>query len=362
MNVSTAITVGLALLLASSPLHYNHLDSEIQHIDNSLEYLRSRGLNAHDIALYVIAKRFLGTPIPNEQAIVDYFNNEQAADPYHAWSGAGTRMFTTYRVLMAYYYLNATPQYNMDGFFSRYATTEGVSNYIVNETKSDDRDAYHILYAWCLYYWQYPPWLNAFFARIEKNLDWTVNADFHKRTHILYSYVLARRVFPNLNGIISATISEQHADGSWLTLNRPIYSTSIQLTLLNQILRLYRYSRTYDVQRCISRSAQWVYDNYKTQVATGKTCGYFGNTLTIEDALLSGILCAEQNGLLNAGIDMTFQDIASRLIARMLYAIGKAYGSVLGDAKYKPDLDINGDGKIDLKDYYATCKNYGKSW
>lgn len=313
MNKSLAVAVGLVILLAS--FHYNRLDSEIQHIDNSLEYLRATGLNANDLALYVIAKRFLGTSIPNEQAIVDYFNNKQAADPYHAWSGAGTRMFTTYRVLMAYYYLNATPRYNMDGFFSRYATIEGVRNYIANETRSDDRDVYHIIYAWCLYYWQYPPWLNTFFQGVEKNLDWTTSADFHRRTHVLYSYVLARRPFPNLDGIIGATISEQRADGSWLALDRPVYSTSIQLTLLNQILKLYPFPihRIYDIQRCISRSEQWVYGNYKTQVASGKTCGYFGNILTVEDALFSGILCAGQNGLLSAKIDMTFQNIVERL-------------------------------------------------
>jgi hypothetical protein len=321
MNKSLAIGVGLVLLLTS--FRYYSLNSEIQHIDNSLEYLRATGLNAPDMALYVIAKRFLGTSIPNEQAIVDYFNSKQAADPYHAWSGAGTRMFTTYRVLMAYYYLNAAPKYSMDGFFSRYATIEGVKNYTVYETKSDDRDVYHIIYAWCLYYWQYPPWLKTFFTGVEKNIDWTTSADFHKRTHILYSYVLARRPFPNLDGIISATISEQHPDGSWLTLDRPVYSTSIQLSLLNEILKLYPYHRTYDIQRCISRSVQWVYGNYKTQVASGKTCGYFGNVLTVEDALFSGILCAGQNGLLSARIDMTFENIVERLTSWPAFGLVK---------------------------------------
>ena len=45
-----------------------------------------------------------------------------------------------------------------------------------------------------------------------------------------------------------------------------------------------------------------------------------------------------------------------------VFAVGKAYGSVVGDPRYSPNLDINDDGKIDLKDYYTTCKNYGKSW
>jgi hypothetical protein len=45
-----------------------------------------------------------------------------------------------------------------------------------------------------------------------------------------------------------------------------------------------------------------------------------------------------------------------------VFAVGKAYGSVIGDPRYNPNLDINDDGKIDLKDYFTTCKNYGKEW
>jgi parallel beta-helix repeat protein len=47
---------------------------------------------------------------------------------------------------------------------------------------------------------------------------------------------------------------------------------------------------------------------------------------------------------------------------RDVYAVGRAFGAVIGDPRYNPNLDINGDGKIDLKDYFMTCKNYGKSW
>lgn len=47
---------------------------------------------------------------------------------------------------------------------------------------------------------------------------------------------------------------------------------------------------------------------------------------------------------------------------RDVYAVGRAFGAVIGDPRYNANLDINGGGKIDLKDYYTTCKNYGKSW
>lgn len=37
-----------------------------------------------------------------------------------------------------------------------------------------------------------------------------------------------------------------------------------------------------------------------------------------------------------------------------------AYGTIIGKPNYHPNLDINDDGKIDVKDYYIVCKNYGK--
>lgn len=45
-----------------------------------------------------------------------------------------------------------------------------------------------------------------------------------------------------------------------------------------------------------------------------------------------------------------------------VFTVAKAYGSVVGDPRYNPNLDINADGNIDLKDYYTTCKKYSKSW
>jgi ABC-type transport system substrate-binding protein len=43
-----------------------------------------------------------------------------------------------------------------------------------------------------------------------------------------------------------------------------------------------------------------------------------------------------------------------------VFAAGKAFGSVPGDAKWNTVADINGDYKIDLKDYFAICKKFGK--
>jgi hypothetical protein len=43
-----------------------------------------------------------------------------------------------------------------------------------------------------------------------------------------------------------------------------------------------------------------------------------------------------------------------------VFAAGKAFGSIPGDAKWNTVADINGDYKIDLKDYFAISKKYGK--
>jgi len=58
-----------------------------------------------------------------------------------------------------------------------------------------------------------------------------------------------------------------------------------------------------------------------------------------------------------------------------VYAVGRAFGSVRNSTDgwywhsprktccpHSPNCDIDDDGKIDLKDYYTTCKNYGQSW
>jgi len=49
-----------------------------------------------------------------------------------------------------------------------------------------------------------------------------------------------------------------------------------------------------------------------------------------------------------------------------VYAVAKAYGTSLEgpnppDRTYAPNCDINNDGKIDIKDYYIVCKHYGET-
>lgn len=45
-----------------------------------------------------------------------------------------------------------------------------------------------------------------------------------------------------------------------------------------------------------------------------------------------------------------------------VYKCGRAYGSLPGYANWNPVCDINNDNKVDIKDYYKACQNYGRFW
>ena len=283
-----------------------------QEIDNSLEYLRSRGLSVDETAWYVWSKKFLGTEIPNPEQIISFWNANQQADGRWLME-QHSDMFTTHHVLGGYYLLNSHPQKSLDPFMSNYDTYQDALDYIMQH---DFRNIYHVVFGWSLWYWKYPPWLNDVFADIERNLGWTTGTDYHKTTHTIYNYVLARRQFPNLNGIIDTALNLQQADGSWPTLfNRPFYSNSIMITMLTEIRQLYPTVRQVELQAALDRAKVWVASQYRTTVVGGYTLGYFGDILTSYpwDALFSGITSAGQTGLLDTNVDMTFSDIVQRL-------------------------------------------------
>jgi len=50
-----------------------------------------------------------------------------------------------------------------------------------------------------------------------------------------------------------------------------------------------------------------------------------------------------------------------RVDLKDVYNAGLAYGSYLRHPRWNPNVDINNDFKIDLKDYYVVCKNFGKT-
>ena len=83
-----------------------------------------------------------------------------------------------------------------------------------------------------------------------------------------------------------------------------------------------------------------------------------GETDTADNTLSGGWICVSIPGDVNGDGKVDVKDV---------YAVGKAYGTSIEGPNppgrtYEPNCDINGDDKTDVKDYYIVCKNYGKTY
>jgi hypothetical protein len=177
-------------------------------------------------------------------------------------------------VLLAYFILNATPQRSLNPFLSQYDTREEAEEYLNGRLSS----AYHLFFSWAGYYRSLPPWEDDFFLRSEGNLSWTTDEYRHYRSHVLYSYLIARRDYPNLDGIINATLSQQRPDGSWTPAPDKtgfMHETGIQIHLLKCITMLYPEHRTLEIQGAIDKAKYVLANNYNTTIIDDKECGYF---------------------------------------------------------------------------------------
>lgn len=76
-----------------------------------------------------------------------------------------------------------------------------------------------------------------------------------------------------------------------------------------------------------------------------------GEIETADNTLTDGMIRVVTPGDINGDGKIDVKDI---------YAIALAYGTWPGLHKWNPVCDINNDGKCDLKDYYIACRNYGK--
>jgi hypothetical protein len=266
------------------------------------------------LSLWVDSKAFLGH-FDNRTEVIDYLNSKQ-----NSTNGSWGSMFDTHRILLAYFELGATPAIPLDTFFNGYDTWTKAQNYMLTTGSGDARNMYHIIFGWVTYYHTYPSWMSDFFNEVEQDPSWTNSWDFHKRTHILYSYVVARRPFPNLDGIINATLAEQEPDGHWdgsmynfYSTNGDVYFTSIQITLLSEILKLYQGYRTTEIQSSLDKAKAWTNSTYHTEILNGKACGFFGDIENLEQGIFAGILCAGQTGLIPSDVDMTFQSLVDTI-------------------------------------------------
>jgi len=88
--------------------------------------------------------------------------------------------------------------------------------------------------------------------------------------------------------------------------------------------------------------------NYTVTLTVIDADGRQGSTLkTVEVLNSTGVKTYDVNG--DGKIDL-----------KDVYRVAKAYGSFPGHPKWDPACDFNKDDKVDLKDYYPVCKHYGE--
>ena len=311
----------LSLVTFSStvrPLNVSAYTIDANELVNSLEAYRETGFKDEwDASCYVILKYWLQSPIGNKQEIIDYFDNRQREDG--AWGEKHlSRAKAASRVLYAYFLLDAKPKKSLDSFLSQYDTWEEVLPY---RPGSEAGAKYHLVYAWVSYYLRYPPWMTELFSFFEQSLSWTTSTQAHQRSHILYCYLIARRPYPNLDGIIEATLTQQYADGSWRDPSaEALAETAIQLYLLKEIMLLYpTHSRLSDMQNAIDKAKPVFENNYRVAVVNGTRYGYFTELTTGVprydlDFLMFGILGSILSGATQGDADPLFQTLYSRII------------------------------------------------
>lgn len=316
-------------------------------LNNMAEWWRQHLMTTNwDHAMYLLSKYLLSEPVPDLLGIFEWLDAKQNADG--SWqNGVYTTLYATQRTVLTYFENNRRIRKSMYLFFQRYDTWAEALAYDqgIHGPGLDGRDLYHIIYTWAAYYRGLPPWTGTFFSEMEADLSWTLTADFHRTTHIIYSYVLARRPIPGLNDILDTVFAAQLPDGSFgsILVGRPVYTCSIAITLLREIKALYPGFRTEEIKASLIRTIPWIQSQYHTIEyaldSKNVMCGYFGSSTNVEDFLFSGILCGGQVGILPHDIDMTFVE----LVAYMNQTFPKVPVSLTVPSEEfgRPTLDLN---------------------
>jgi len=226
-------------------------------------------------------------------------------------------MFTTHRVLLAYIDLNTAPVRSLDDFFLSYDTWEEVQLYYQTIGPKDPRNVYHIVYGWKAWFGTLPSWLPQYFTLLESDLAWTDSTDLHRMTHLLYPYCVARRSFPNVNGLLESCVNLQQAGGGWMDYQSgqfpTLYTTNIALLLLSQIQSLNDFelsaSQETLIREATNKSINYYKLCYKTDIVNGTKIGYFDSLG--EMPLVLGVMGAITNHSLQGDSDPTFSFLAN---------------------------------------------------
>jgi len=101
--------------------------------------------------------------------------------------------------------------------------------------------------------------------------------------------------------------------------------------------------------------------------ATGAETSYSGYTITAVADISPLVDSNSTNNVLGSSFEVKVRipgDINGdgKVDLKDAYIVAKAFGECEGRPRWNPLADLNEDGKADLKDYYIVSKNYGKSW
>ena len=104
--------------------------------------------------------------------------------------------------------------------------------------------------------------------------------------------------------------------------------------------------------------------NTTTNTTVTHMFGAAGNytvTLTVIDADgRQGFTSTTVEVLNSTGVKTYDVNGDGKIDLKDVYRVAKAYGSFPGHPKWDPACDFNKDDKVDLKDYYPVCKHYGE--
>ncbi|MDH7564842.1 MAG: dockerin type I domain-containing protein [Candidatus Bathyarchaeota archaeon] len=161
-------------------------------------------------------------------------------------------------------------------------------------------------------------------------------------------------------------ITALEASKNYVVQNR---SVSITVTVANQgdgpeTFNLTLYIQLYTPVELQTRLVTLQVDEYAVTMFTWNTTGWAIGNYNVTayawpvrnetDLADNAMSCSVEVGLLIGDVNGD-----GTVDLKDVLAVALAYGSSIGNPRYKPNLDINDDGTVDLKDYLITVVHYG---
>ena len=153
------------------------------------------------------------------------------------------------------------------------------------------------------------------------------------------------RAIVGWNCVVNATVTIANQGGYTETFNVTFYAGA---TAIDQI-QLWLPAESTVVVLMVWNTSGFARGNYTMSVCAGPVPE---ESRTDDNFMADGVICVANPGDVNGD---------GKVDVRDLYAVARAYGSSEGQPNWNPACDINSDGKVDTRDYYITCRNYGKT-